>query len=179
MQKLANASQVHDAIATMASKIIADYDNQPPLFVCLLRGAAPFAMQLMTEITHQAPDFHPELDYMTVKTYGDERSAGKPQIIMDLDPKTGLNNRPVIILDDVLDTGVTAQFVADTLAGRGASRTAIAVLVEKNIVRQDLRHADYSCFTAGPEWLAGMGMDDAATANEAYRWSDEIFILSD
>lgn len=178
MQKLADAREVQKALTEMAGVLINDFADRSPLFVCLLRGAAPFAMQLMMEMTRQAPDFHPELDYMTVKTYGNERTASQPQIIMDLDPKTALAGRPVIVLDDVLDSGVTAQFVAEVLQQRGASETSTAVLVEKNIKRSALPHATYACFTAGSEWLAGMGMDDHATVPEAYRWSDEIIILN-
>lgn len=177
-KQIASSNQVDEAIRKMASSIIDDYADQQPLFVCLLRGAAPFAVKLMMQITHQDPSFHPELDYMMVKTYGDKRSAGQPQIVMDLAPSTNLADRPVIVLDDVLDTGVTAKFVADTLRQRGAACSRIAVLVEKTNQRPDLPQADYRCLQAGPEWLAGMGMDDPKTANEAYRWSEEIIAFN-
>ena len=84
----------------------------------------------------------------------------------------------VVVLDDVLDSGITAAFVAKTLTERGASSTSIAVLVEKNIERQLVPHADYAAFSAGEEWLVGMGMDDPATALEAYRWSEYIYEIS-
>ena len=177
MKLLATKNQVDQAIAKMASQIVSDYSGQHPLFVCLLRGAAPFAMKLMIEATRQSPDFYPELDYMTVKTYGDKRTAGQPQIVMDLAPSTTISNRPVIVLDDVLDTGITAAFVAANLAERGASSVSIAVLVKKDIADQ-VATADYVAFTAGKEWLAGMGMDDNATAPEAYRWSENITIIN-
>lgn len=176
-KKLATKDQVDQAITNMATSIINDYHDKRPLFVCLLRGAAPFAMKLMTEITRQAPDFHPDLDYMTIKTYGDQRTAGQPKIVMDLAPTTDITNRPVVVLDDVLDTGVTAAYVADTLLRRGAKSTAIAVLVRKDIPDQ-VTQADYVAFTAGKEWLAGVGMDDDATHPEAYRWSEEIIAFN-
>lgn len=177
-KQLASKQMVNDALSSMASQIINDYSSSQPLFVCLLRGAAPFAMNLMMEITRQDPNFHPELDYMMVKTYGDKRTAGQPQIVMDLAPSTIVKDRPVIVLDDVLDTGITAAFVANTLADRGAKSSSIAVLVKKDIADQ-AAVADYTAFTAGSEWLVGMGMDDTATALEAYRWSEEILIIND
>lgn len=177
MKLLASSPQVEQKISQMASTIIADYESKSPIFVCLLRGAAPFAGKLMFEITRQAPEFYPQLDYMTVKTYGGERHASEPQIVMDLAPGTSVEGRDIIILDDVLDTGVTSTFVAKTLRSREAKTTALAVLVEKNINRPQHLTADYRCFEAGSEWLAGMGMDDPRTANEAYRWLDEIRIV--
>lgn len=177
-QVLVTTIDIDKSITKLAASLIDDFSDTSPLFVCLLRGAAPFAMKVMQEITRQAPTFHPELDYLTVKTYGDERAASAPQIITDLTPSTIVRNRPVVVLDDVLDSGATAAFVSETLKTRGASQVTLAVLVEKTINRTSYPHAEYHCFTAGPEWLAGMGMDDRATAPEAYRWSDEIVIIS-
>lgn len=178
MNKILSSSvAVEHKISKMATALLADYAGTQPLFVCLLRGAAPFASKLMFEIARQSPEFHPQLDYMTVKTYGSERHASEPEIVMDLAPSTDLKNRDIIILDDVLDTGVTSTFVATGLRKRGARSTALAVLVEKNIDRPHHLTADYTCFEAGSEWLAGMGMDDTATAPEAYRWLDEIRVV--
>lgn len=178
MKLLASSPQVEHKISQMASAIIADYKGTSPLFVCLLRGAAPFASKLMFEITQQAPEFHPQLDYMAVKTYGGERHASAPEIVMDLAPGASVEGREIIILDDVLDTGVTSTFVAETLRDRGATTAALAVLVEKNIDRPQRLTADYRCFEAGSEWLSGMGMDDHDTGSEAFRWLDEIRIVT-
>lgn len=177
-KQLASKQTVDRAINEMATNIINDFNQDKPLFVCLLRGAAPFAMKLMIEITRQAPDFHPYLDYMTIKTYGDKRTAGQPEIVMDLAPSTHIEGRRVVVLDDVLDTGITADFVSDTLSARGAKDVSLAVLVQKNIPDQ-LVGSDYTAFSAGREWLAGMGMDDTATALEAYRWNENILIIND
>lgn len=178
MKTLASKKQVDSAIANIAQNIIVDMGGKNPLFVALLRGAAPFASQLMFEITHQQPDFHPELDYMVVSAYGSERHARPPEIVTDLSPKTAIEGRNVIILDDVLDTGTTASFTRDHLLKRGASSVNLAVLVQKDIARTGYVAAEYYGFTSGTEWLAGMGMDDHATANEAFRWLDEIRVVN-
>lgn len=179
MKLLASSNQIDAAIAEMAKSIIEDFKGTQPLFVALLRGAAPFASKLMFEITRQVPDMHPELDYMTVSTYGEGRVVGTPHIAMDLAPDTEVRNRLVIVLDDVLDKGATSSFVLKYLYDKGAQDVKLAVLVEKDLVRTSPKHADYCCFHAGPEWLAGMGMDDASVARDGYRWLNEIRVVSE
>lgn len=178
MKLLASAADVDQAIARIARDIIAAHSNTKPLFVALLRGAAPFASKLMFELTKQAPDLYPELDYMVVSAYGSERHARPPEIVTDLSPKTQLAGRHVILLDDVLDTGTTAGFTRDYLLKKGARAVQLAVLVQKDLQRMQYPRADFYGFTSGPEWLAGMGLDDHATANEAYRWLNEVRIIN-
>lgn len=120
---------------------------------------------------------HPELDYMTVSTYGTGRQAGTPHIAMDLAPDTELQDRTVIVLDDVLDKGITSTFVTNYLLDKGAGSVKLAVLVEKDIDRISPKHADFACFHAGEEWLVGMGMDDASVACDGYRWLNEIRVV--
>ena len=83
-QKLASSTEVTAAIEQIAAAITADFHDQQPLFVALLRGAAPFASKLMHAITKRDAIFHPELDYMMVSTYGSGKHAGEPRIVTDL-----------------------------------------------------------------------------------------------
>lgn len=168
-------SEVIDAnIENMAKTIVADYP-ETPLFVALLRGAAPFASQLMSAIAKLSPDYHPELDYMMVSTYGGGQHAGQPHIVTDLAPTTLVTGRTVVIVDDVLDKGVTAEFVFSHLEARGAQALKLAVLCDKQTTRTAAIEADYKAFTFADNWLVGMGMDDASEANEGYRWLHEIW----
>lgn len=178
MKSLFSSAAVDSAITTLAHDIITATADTKPLFVALLRGAAPFASKLMFEITKQAPDLHPELDYMTVSTYGAGRQASTPHIAMDLAPDTEVTERTVIVLDDVLDKGVTSTFVTHYLFDKGAKDVKLAVLVEKDITRTSPEHADFACFHAGEEWLVGMGMDDATVARDGHRWLSEIRVLN-
>ena len=172
-QTLYTSQEIDDKVNKMAGEIIAVYPTTP-VFVALLRGAAPFASKLMFAIAKQNPAYHPELDYMTVKTYGGAKTAGAPQIITDISPSTAIAGRDVVIIDDVLDTGVTAKFVREHLLALGAQSAAIAVLVDRLDVRTNGFKPDFYALTAGPEWLIGMGLDDMHTAVEAYRWSESI-----
>lgn len=172
---LATADQVDEQITRLAAEIVQNESNTSPLFVGLLRGAAPFTSKLMHAIVHQLQDFHPELDYMMVSTYGGERHASEPHIVTDLAPSTTVNGRTVIIIDDVLDKGITADFVAKYLLACGANTVKLAVLCDKTTTRERDVIADYTGFTFEDNWLVGMGMDDAEAAAEGYRWLDEIW----
>jgi hypoxanthine phosphoribosyltransferase len=173
LKKLASADQVNQSISQLAQDIISDYE-QTPLFVALLRGAAPFASKLMHAIAELSPEFHPELDYMMVSTYGDGHHAGEPHIVTDLAPSTEVRHRPVIIIDDVLDKGITADFVTKHLIARGASEVKLAVLCQKNTQRISDITPDYCGFSFADKWLVGMGLDDSSAVKEGYRWLDEI-----
>lgn len=170
---VATAEQVNTVIAQIATDIIQKHPKSP-LFVALLRGAAPFAGKLMFEITRQAPHYNPELDYMMISTYGADHTAKQPVIVTDLAPSTRVAGRKVIILDDVIDLGVTSNFVRDLLRERGADNVELAVLASKSVPTRQSQ-ADYVGFEAGDKWLVGMGLDDAQAGTEAYRWTDSIW----
>ncbi len=175
--KLATPHEVNQSISAIATQILQDHE-ETPLFVALLRGAAPFSAKLMTEIVKQSPDYHPELDYMMVSTYGAGQHAGEPHIVTDLAPSTTVNGREVIVIDDVLDKGITASFVFQHLRARGAAALRLAVLCDKQVSRQESIEADYKGFTFEDNWLVGMGMDDAGAAREGYRWLEEIWEIT-
>ncbi len=173
-RKLAPSEQVNQSISHIAKEILRDH-IKTPLFVALLRGAAPFASRLMQEIVSQNQEYHPELDYMMVSTYGSEQHAGEPHIVTDLAPSTLVSGREVIVIDDVLDKGITADFVFSHLRARGAVALKLAVLCDKQVTREKPIEASYKGFSFNDNWLVGMGMDDANAANEGYRWLDEIW----
>jgi hypoxanthine phosphoribosyltransferase len=79
-----------------------------------------------------------------------------------------------VVLDDVLDKGVTAHFVADHMRSRGAAAVKLAVLADKKTERLHDVVADYRGFELDDVWLVGMGMDDAGAGKEYSRWQDSI-----
>lgn len=170
---VASAAQVDGAIATIAADILHKHPKSP-LFVALLRGAAPFASKLMFEIARQSPNYNPELDYMMISTYGADHTAKQPIVVTDLAPNTVVTGRTAIVLDDVIDQGITSDFVRDLLLGRGAKSVELATLASKAIPGRTAQ-SDYNGFDAGDKWLVGMGLDDAHAGHEAYRWMDSIW----
>lgn len=174
-RKLYDATEVNQRIGALATEILYDHGSTDPLFVALLRGAAPFSSKLMYEMTKQAPLMHPELDYMTIGVYGEDKRGGEPRIVTDVAPTTTVYGRDIIVIDDVLDVGRTADFVKSHLERLGALSIKLAVLARKGVDRQYPIDADYVGFDTGDAWLVGMGMDNQAAGIEAYRWLDEIW----
>jgi hypoxanthine phosphoribosyltransferase len=166
-------------IEEMAAELIERYRGTDPLFVCLLRGGAPFATRLMFAVTKVDPHFHPELDYMTVRTYASTRSASHPELVMGLAPGTDVHGRTVVMLDDVLDKGHTASFTAGYLELLGASQVDLVVLMQKRVERERYADATIYGFEAPDAWLTGMGMDDTRIAREANRWMVDLAIATD
>jgi hypoxanthine phosphoribosyltransferase len=166
---LHSAEAVSERIDEMAAELVERYRDDKPLFVCLLRGGAPFATQLMFAVAKLDPTFHPELDYMTVRTYATERSASHPELVMGLAPGTDIHGRTVVMLDDVLDKGHTAGFTSGYLRLLGAASVDLVVLMQKQCEREHYPEATIHGFVAPDEWLTGMGMDDTRLAREANR----------
>lgn len=173
---IATPDEVEARIEVLATEIVRDFAGAAarPVFVALLRGAAPFATKLMFAVQRADPDFHPEIDYMMVSTYGEGQKAGTPRIVTGLAPETEVDGRTVIIVDDVLDKGITAQFVMEHMKSRGAAATKLAVLANKKADKTYDITADYCGFTLPDVWLVGMGMDNASEGKEFRRWDGAI-----
>jgi len=184
---LYSRKDINQSIGRLASEITANYngDNskygENPLFITLMRGALQFSGKLMEEIARQAPDFHPEVDYMMTSRQPEFVTPhDQTKIIMDIAPDTEVKNRNVIIVDNVLDMGETAAAVRQHVLDMGARYVELAVLVEKEGVDRSANiTADYVGFSDAPnKFLVGMGMKDISDIKEAHRWADHISIVN-
>lgn len=176
LQLLHDSTEIKKRIGQMAAEISARYDGQNPLFVTLLNGGAMFGTRLMEEIARQAPDFHPQMTYMMTSRYPDSQTPNdQTRIVMDVPPDTDIEKRDIVVIDDVLDMGETAKTVRDRFVTRGARYVALAVLVDKLALRTADVEADFAGFKGDEGWLVGFGMNDNATAPEAYRWANGIW----
>ena len=99
--------------------------------------------------------------------------------MLDIGPGTEIAGRPVVMLDDVLDTGITAAFVEKHLYKRGATQVDLTVLVQKTKQRLSWQNATRFGFLAPDVWLTNSGMDDARIRKEANRWMAGIAIGND
>lgn len=173
MNILYSAEQVDARINQIAQEIIKTYGDDKPLFVCLLKGAVPFASKLMAAITIQAPDFYPEVEYMHVSAYGEDRTAGAAQLYSGVNVFK-ITGRDIIVLDDCLDQGVTYSHTKQYLLESGAGSVGLVVLANKDVTRPGVEAPLIAGFNTPNVWLVGMGMDDANTAPEAERWASYI-----
>ena len=173
MNILYTTEQVQQRIREMAQQIITEHHETKPLFVCLLKVALPFTSHLMSAITEQDPDFHPEVVYMHASAYGTEHTAGEVTMYSSVEPRE-VAGRTVIVLDDCLDRGVTYGKIKQLLLSYDASSVSLAVLVNKDVRREGVETPTFIGFTTPDVWLTGIGMDDADIASEARRWAGYI-----
>jgi hypoxanthine phosphoribosyltransferase len=153
------AEELRDRITGLGKEITADYAGRAPLLVGVLKGAFMFMSDLARAI-----DLPVEFDFMAVSSYGSAtRTSGVVRIIKDLD--IDLTDRDVIIVEDVVDSGLTLAYLRRNLAARDpASLEIVALLVKDDLQKSDL-DIKYVGFQIPPEFVVGYGLD----VNERYR----------
>ena len=160
--------ELAEAVKKLGERITQDYQGKKPVFICILKGASVFFCDLIREI-----DLPLEIDFMVVSSYGaSNKSSGEVKMVKDLD--RSIRGRDVIIVEDIVDSGMTLNFLKHTLLTRGASSLRIATLLDKPARRRAPLTVDYSCFDIPDAFVVGYGLD----YNETYRNLPDIGILS-
>jgi hypoxanthine phosphoribosyltransferase len=142
-------------VRELGEKITADYAGRPPLLVGVLKGACFFLSDLARCINLPV-----ELDFMAVSSYGSStHTSGVVRIVKDLD--IDLTDRHVLIVEDIVDSGLTLSYLRRNLAARHpASLEVVALLVKEGLQSVDLNLA-YEGFRIPPEFVIGYGLDVA------------------
>ena len=136
--------------------------------VGILKGAVVFYSDLIREI-----DLPMDMDFMCVSSYGTAtKSTGVVRVKLDL--KIDIMNRDVLLVEDIVDSGMTLHYLKEHLASRGAASVKIATLMDKPAGRKVDLQVDYSCFTIPDEFVVGYGLDYA----ESYRNLPDICVLA-
>ena len=160
----------HDAIQArvleMGRDIARDYAGREPHLVCVLKGACTF----MTDLS-RAIDLNLTLDYIAVSSYGKAtKSSGEVKLVKDLDQ--GLDGRDLVVVEDIVDTGLTLNYLINLLKARGPRSLKVAALLSKPARRLVSVHVDYVGFTIEDEFVVGYGLD----YNERYRNLRDIVV---
>ena len=122
---LFTSEDIKTAVQKLGQKLAEDYQDKNPVVVGILRGAAPFMIDLI-----RAMDCYMEIDFMAVSSYGeDTESSGTVKIIKDLD--TDVTDRHVLIVEDIIDSGRTAQALRRLFAAKNAASVKICSLLDK------------------------------------------------
>ena len=152
----------------LGMQITKDYAENPPLVVALLRGSVPFLAELIQHI-----DLDIQYDFMDVTSYEGTESIGDIKIIKDLD--TSVKDMDILLVEDIVDTGVTLNYLKSMLEHRGAASIRIAALLDKTARRTvpDLK-VDYVCFDIPDAFVVGYGLD----YDQTYRNLPDIGVLS-
>lgn len=136
-------------VAELGDAITKDYDGRSPLFVVMLTGSVPFAADLVREV--HTPT---EVDFMALRRFGE---SGRIGIAMDL--TTPVLDRNVVIVEDIVDTGLTLTVLRRMMEDRGAASVATAALFDKSRRRVTEVPIEYRGFEVGDEYLLGYGLD--------------------
>ncbi len=160
--------QLAAAIEDMGRRITRDYQGKTPVLVCILKGASVFFCDLIREI-----DLPLELEFMATSSYGASTiSSGEVKLVKDLD--RSIRGRDVLLVEDIVDTGMTLHYLKKLLMGREAASLRIVTLLDKPSRREAPLTVDYSCFEVPDAFVVGYGLD----YNERYRNLPEVGILA-
>jgi hypoxanthine phosphoribosyltransferase len=161
VKPLFSVEEIAARVAALAREIAAS-EPRNLLAIVVLKGGFVFAADLVRALA--AEDVRLEIEFISLSSYGSRlKTSGEVRVVRDIEvPVFG---RDVLIVDDVLDSGLTLKFARDLMATRGARRAAIAVMIDKPAGRRAEINADYVGFTCPDYFVVGYGMD----ANHAFR----------
>jgi len=161
-------SRIQRRILEMAEKIRQDFPDEPLHLVGVLKGAVFFLSDLARGIPGEV-----SFDFIAVSSYGkNTRSSGQVRLTKDLD--ASIEGKTVIVVEDILDTGMTLQYLLRVFEQRKPKRLRVAVLLDKPERRIAAVHADYVGFTIPNEFVVGFGLDYA----ERYRNLPGVGVLT-
>ncbi len=150
---LITSEDIEEKTAELARQITADYQGKDLLLVCILKGGLTFLADLMRQI--QLPL---EIDFMAVSSYGNAtESTGVVRILMDLE--TNIQGRNVLIVEDIIDTGRTLNYIAQNLRTRNPASLKICTLLNKPARRILDIPLDYVGFEIPDKFVVGYGLD--------------------
>ena len=168
MQTLISEQQLQQRVAALAREISDDHP-QGVHMVCVLKGAFMFLADLVRTM-----DCEVTLDFMALSSYGmNTRSSGEVRLLKDLD--TGLEGRSVVIVEDIVDTGLTLAYLQEILRARGPCSLKTACLLSKPSRRKTTVAVDYVGFTIEDNFVVGYGLD----AGERHRNLPHLAIVSE
>ncbi len=155
---LVTKEEIARKVKELGQRITKDYVGKEPVMVCILKGAVIFFSDLIREI-----DLPLTADFMAISSYGSAtKTSGVVRVLKDLDKD--IVGKDVIIVEDIVDTGVTLNYLKSMLVHRGAASIRIAALLDKTARRtvKDLK-VDYVCFVIPDACVVGFGLDYAQT----------------
>ena len=156
---LLTEAQISARITEIGAQLTADYAGKRPLLVCVLRGAYAF----MTDLA-RAVDLPVEIDFIAVSSYGSAtRTSGVVRLVKDLDVE--ITDRDVILVEDIVDTGLTLRYLRRSLEARGPASLEVCTLLARESADLDGLGVRYVGFTIPGDFVIGYGLDAA----ERYR----------
>jgi len=170
LEILLSNEQITARIKELGAEISNDYEGREPILIGVLKGAFVFMADLA-----RAVDLKMSVEFMAVSSYGKaQKSSGEVRIIKDLD--VAVEGKDLILVEDIVDTGLTLSYLLQNLQSRGANSVRLATLLDKPEPRivKDLK-IDYCGFQVPNKFVVGFGLDAA----ERYRNLPFIAVVKD
>ena len=160
---------IQERVRQLAAQISFDYAGKEPILIGILKGSIFFFADLMREISIPT-----KMDFMRAYSYGSNmHSSGSVHLTKDVElPIQGM---PVIIVEDIVDSGLTMAYIKENLESRGVESLRICSLIDKLERREREVSVDYCGFQVKEGFLVGYGLD----CNEEYRYLPEIYVLKE
>ena len=169
LEPLFSAEQIQTRIGDLGAEIARDYAGRNPLLIGVLKGACIFLSDLLRAI-----DLRLGVEFMAISSYGvSTRTSGEVRIVKDLG--VPVEGRDILVVEDIVDTGLTLSYLLDNLRARGAASVKLAALLDKHDRRQRQVEINYLGFSIPDAFVVGYGLDFA----ERYRNLPYIAILKD
>ena len=152
LKKLLSQKEIKDCVEAMGEKISAQYSNSNPIFIGVLNGSFIFMADLLRSISIEC-----EMDFIKVRSYSGQKSSGSIQLLKDI--SADVKDRDIILVEDIIDTGLTIKFLRKRLFGSSPKSIAIATLLFKPSAAEIDFDIDYIGFEIPQEYVVGYGLD--------------------
>ena len=150
---LYSAREIRDRVRELGAAITRDYSGREPVLVSVLKGSAVFLADLLLAIGVKA-----RVDFMSISTYGSEsQPSGVVRIMKDLDQDIG--GEDVIVVEDIVDTGLTLSYLLSVLEARGPASIEVCALLDKSVRRITPLGIRYRGFDCPDRFVVGYGLD--------------------
>jgi hypoxanthine phosphoribosyltransferase len=169
LRRIISRGQIRRRVKELAAQIRADYSGQRPVFVCVLKGAFVFLADLIRQVGEPL-----EIDFMAASSYGmGKTSKGEISVLKDV--TADIAGRPVILVDDIIDSGLTLQHLREHLASRRPASLRVCALLARERVLAAGTVIDYLGFPVPEGFVVGYGIDYA----EQHRELPDIYVIED
>jgi hypoxanthine phosphoribosyltransferase len=166
---LISRDEIAKAINRLACEIQRDYQGKQPLLIGVLKGSFVFMADLIRQL-----DLPPELDFVRLSSYGSAReSSGKVRVVQGV--KTSIKGRDVLVVEDIVDTGITISFLLDYLKKKKPASLKLCTLTDKPSRHRVPVSINYLGFTVPNKFIVGYGLD----YDERFRNLPDIYVIED
>ena len=167
LKVLITQDEIKQAVARLAAEIRQDYKSKEPLLVGILKGSFVFMADLIRQL-----ELPVEVDFVKLSSYGAGReTSGKVKVVQGL--KTPIKGRDVLVVEDIVDTGLTISFLLDYLQKKKPASLRLCALTDKPSRRQVPVTIDYLGFTVPDRFIVGYGID----WDEKFRYLPDICFI--